>query len=115
MRQAHIITPDGKGGQTLIGPGPVNKIRAEAAKLDKGLLYIDGHRPRKLGSQSQTAYFALVAKENAAMIERAKKEIEAQKPKPGKPAPTTPPPTPSKEALKAKEAAKAEAQKQLNK
>lgn len=117
MKQAHILKSDGKGGYTLIGPGPVNKIRAEAAKIESGLLYIDGYRPRKLGTQSHTAYFALVAKENAAMLEKAKKEIEAQKVKPQPPqaAPKPADEKKHKEALKAKETVKAEAQKQLNK
>lgn len=90
MRQAHIIVTDAKGGHRLIGPGPVDQIRAEAAKLDSGTLYIDGRNPRKIGFKSADAYFALVAKENARMNEVAiaKSKAKATAKKEG---PETPP------------------------
>ncbi len=124
MRKAHIITPDGK----LIGPGPANQIRAEAAKLTAGKLYIDGRRPRKIGVKSQDQALAVIAKEREEMAKKheAKRKAEAAaRAKSGKT-----PPAPIQEtteetkarrdkeksdARKAAEAAAAEANKILNK
>jgi hypothetical protein len=87
MRQAHIIVSDGKGGHRLIGPGPADKVRAEAAKLDSGILYIDGRNPRKIGFKSADAYFATVAQENVAMLEAQKEKAKPTKAKPAAAAP----------------------------
>ena len=91
MRQAHILIVSDKGVR-IIGPGPVGRIRAEAdqlvpAKGETATLYVDGRRPRDIGPKSITAYFEIVAKENAVMREAARKRAEALKPK--TPAPPT--------------------------
>lgn len=125
MRYAYLIKHSGDQAE-LVAHGPVTEVKPRfiAAEIKKGdelvLIGPDIRTKRRGKSGDIDAYLALVEKENIAMRDRSRREAEAPKGKIPKPSKSETEATAEREKkhqadLASKEAAKAEANKQLNK